>query len=349
MRSLVRTLVLGCLLAGTATAAEAPLPAILSAKAAHSQLLDVARAGTRLVAVGERGHIVVSDDEGASWRQVAAPTRALLTAVWFSGDRNGWAVGHDSTILRTADGGLSWTLQSHALFDQAAVDAELDAQLDSGSDQADVEGESRVASKAQRIGAPLMDVWFDAAGRHGFVVGAYGLLQESHDGGISWHDRSDSLGNADGWHINAIAATPRNPDALILVGEKGAAFRSTDGGNTFSRFAAPMESSLFGAIPVADATYAFGLQGRLYRIAGSWQPVASGVTFGLNDAAEMADHSIVVVGNAGIVVTVSPQGKAKVVRRTDRQAVLSVVPVKDGLVLVGEGGAKRARPDGSAP
>src|SRR6185295_6805846 len=76
--------------------------------AATSLLLDLARAGSRLVAVGERGHVMLSDDEGATWRQAkSVPTRDMLTAVFFADGEYGWAVGHDETILNTVDGGRS--------------------------------------------------------------------------------------------------------------------------------------------------------------------------------------------------------------------------------------------------
>lgn len=325
--------------------AAPPKPALMSKKAAQSLLVDVARAGGRLVAVGERGHIVLSDDEGKTWTQSASPTRVLLTAVFFADDKAGWAVGHDSTILHTADGGVTWALQHHAVFDEAAVNAELDAQMAAENAAGK---ETKRASKAQRVGAALLGIWFDAGGRHGIAIGAYGLMLETADGGTTWKDRSDALANADGWHLNAIASLPGSSQSLLIVGEKGIAFRSTDGGRTFTKVGTPAESSLFGVLGVRDGAWAFGLQGRLYRVMGSWQPVASGVTFGLNRAVELPDRSVVVVGNAGIVITVSG-GKATVMRRADRQAVLSAVPVKDGLVLVGEGGARRARPDGSAP
>ena len=44
--------------------------------ASTSLLLDVTRAGERLVAVGERGHIVISDDRGKTWTQAEVATRA---------------------------------------------------------------------------------------------------------------------------------------------------------------------------------------------------------------------------------------------------------------------------------
>src|SRR5438045_9105322 len=42
-------------------------PAASSALAARSLINGLARAGGRLVAVGQRGHVLVSDDEGRSW------------------------------------------------------------------------------------------------------------------------------------------------------------------------------------------------------------------------------------------------------------------------------------------
>ena len=71
----------------TATTAHAqwqdPLdtPAMSTLKAHKSLLLDVTNAGERLVAVGERGHIIFSNDEGRTWRQATTPVLTTLTAV----------------------------------------------------------------------------------------------------------------------------------------------------------------------------------------------------------------------------------------------------------------------------
>ena len=75
-------------------------------------ILDVAEIGDRLVAVGEFGHIIYSDDRGESWVQAQnVPTRNTITAITFLDDKTGFAVGHDATILKTEDGGESWTLK----------------------------------------------------------------------------------------------------------------------------------------------------------------------------------------------------------------------------------------------
>ena len=71
----------------------------------------MARAGERLVAVGERGRIILSDDNGVTWRQVHSPTSVTLTHVTFATPVDGWAVGGMGIVLHSADGGLSWTKQ----------------------------------------------------------------------------------------------------------------------------------------------------------------------------------------------------------------------------------------------
>jgi photosystem II stability/assembly factor-like uncharacterized protein len=115
-------------------------PAEIEPLAGSSLLLDLALAGQRLVAVGERGHVMLSDDQGATWRQAkSVPTRVLLTAVFFVDAEYGWAVGHDETILNTADGGETWT-------------------------------RTHFAPEAQQ---PLLDLWF-ANRVSGIAVGAYG-------------------------------------------------------------------------------------------------------------------------------------------------------------------------------
>ena len=127
-------------------------PAEIEPLAASSLLLDLAVAGTRLVAVGERGHVLLSDDQGATWRQAkSVPTRVMLTAVFFVDAQYGWAVGHDETILNTVDGGETWT-------------------------------RSHFAPEAQQ---PLLDLWF-ANRVSGIAVGAYGAYFTTNDGGRNW-------------------------------------------------------------------------------------------------------------------------------------------------------------------
>ena len=100
-----------CALAVSALPAQQAQPrdhAVIAPLAADSLLLDGTVVDGLAVVVGERGHILRSEDQGRSWRQAAVPTRATLTGVHFHDRQLGWAVGHDATILRTVDGGQSW-------------------------------------------------------------------------------------------------------------------------------------------------------------------------------------------------------------------------------------------------
>lgn len=289
-------------------------PAVASAKAAHTLLLDVAQAGQRLVAVGDRGHIVYSDDQGKTWAQGKVPVSAMLTAVHFPTPKLGWAVGHHGAILHSTDAGATWTLQR----------AERDA-------------------NSEKAGAPLLGVWFADAST-GYAVGAYGYFLVTHDGGATWADNAAAISNPDGWHLNAIRGMADGP--VFIVGEHGKLFRSVDNGATWSPLASPFDGSYFGVAPLAsDLVLIYGLQGRLFASTdqgGSWRQVQTGVSSGINAAARLENGKVVVGGNAGVLL-VAADNRLDLVPdlQSDRKSVTALLPVGgNGLVLVGEGGAK---------
>ena len=311
---------LGCalwsapVLAAAASASDV-VYSVESAKASKSLMLDVVHAGKRLVAVGDRGHILYSDDQGASWAQAKVPTRQLLTSVFFVDDQHGWAVGHDAQILASEDGGVTWTKQFE-----------------------DLKRES-----------PLLDVWFQDA-NSGFAVGAYGALLATSDGGKHWEDVSDRLDNEDQFHLNGIAAV--KDAGLFIVGEQGSMFRSADWGQTWEKLEGPYEGSLFGVIGTAQANtlLAYGLRGNLYRsidFGTTWEPVELQATrgtleFGLSGATLLDDGSIVIVGNGGSVVRSTDNGETfSVFNRPDRISVSAVTAAGNGnLILAGQGGVR---------
>ena len=314
------------MLSAPVLAAAAPASDVVysieSAKAAKSLMLDVVHAGKRLVAVGDRGHILYSDDQGATWTQAKVPTRALLTSVFFVDDKHGWAVGHDAQILASEDGGVTWTKQFE-----------------------DLKRES-----------PLLDVWFQDA-NSGFAVGAYGALMETTDGGKHWEDVSDRLDNEDQFHLNAIAAV--KDVGLFIVGEQGSMFRSADWGQTWEKLEGPYEGSLFGVIGTAQPStlLAYGLRGNLYRstdFGSNWEQVElkaerGDLEFGLSGATLLDDGSIVIVGNGGSVIRSNDDGETfKVVNRSDRISVSAVTAAGNGnLVLAGQGGVRVTSANGT--
>ena len=125
---------------------------------ASKSLLLAGTAKGVLTVVGERGHVLISKDNGESWTQVQIPTRTMLNGAYFHNDQLGWIVGHEETILRTTDGGKSWEIVNHY---------------------------------PEKEDAPLFDIHFKDA-ENGFAVGSYGTFLVTADGGQSW-DRQDFI------------------------------------------------------------------------------------------------------------------------------------------------------------
>ncbi|MBC9250125.1 hypothetical protein A9179_07550 [Pseudomonas alcaligenes] len=307
-----------------AAADAAPVYSIESPKAVSGLLLDIAHAGKRLVAVGDRGHILFSEDAGKNWVQARVPSRQLLTALYFVDDKHGWAVGHDAQILATEDGGANWTLQYEDLSREA----------------------------------PLLDVWFRDVNT-GYAVGAYGALLETTDGGKTWNDASDRLDNEDGFHLNGIAAV--KDAGLFVVGEQGSMFRSADWGQTWEKVKGPYEGSLFGAVGTASAKtlLVYGLRGNLFRstdFGNTWQQVklladSGPLEFGLANGTLLKDGTVTIVGHGGSVLTSKDAGRTfTVINRPDRASLAGATDDAGGnLILVGQGGVQIASPTGAEP
>ena len=82
------------------------VPAVQAGNATQATMLAAGWAGERVVAVGDHGVVLLSDDQGRQWRQArSVPLSTPLTGVSFVDARHGWAVGHWGAILSTADGG----------------------------------------------------------------------------------------------------------------------------------------------------------------------------------------------------------------------------------------------------
>ena len=94
-----------------AAAAKPGSTVVVDVRSDRIVLLDIARVGDRLVAVGERGFALVSDD-GKAWKGVQTPITRQLTGVAFKDDKVGVAVGHGGSFVRTDDGGSTTRLRS---------------------------------------------------------------------------------------------------------------------------------------------------------------------------------------------------------------------------------------------
>ena len=297
-----------CLLPFGAASAE---PAVQARLASKSLLLDGASVGARLVVVGARGHVLVSDDGGGNWKQARVPVRALLTAVHMHDKRVGWAVGHDAVILRTEDGGATWSVAHYA-------------------------------PKEER---PLLDVWFRDE-RVGFAVGAYGYFLSTEDGGRTWKPRTI---DKDDFHLNALV--PAGPGRLFIAGEAGAIYRSDDGGDTWRKLPSPYAGSWFSALALdANRLLLLGLRGTMFRSGDggeSWTRVRTSTKATLTGAILVKPDLLLVTGLEGALLVSRDGGRSvstdpKFKPLTSRLGISKALPLPDGRVLLlGEFGVKR--------
>jgi photosystem II stability/assembly factor-like uncharacterized protein len=276
-------------------------PAIAVKNIGRIVYTGVTRAGSRLVAVGEHGVIVLSDDGGRSWRQAPVPVNVTLTDVSFATNERGWATGHFGVILTTADGGETWTRQMDGLTASAVV---LDAAKTAAA--AAPEGDRAAAARLRRAtrwadagpSIPFLAL-FVADERTVVAFGAYGLVLRSSDGGTTWEDGGDKVDNIEGLHPYAVAAKGRE---VYVVGEAGLVLHSGDGGATFARIDGPEEVTFFGAAIDADgALVVAGLKGRVARRGhdGAWSAIETGTDASLTAIRPLRDDDLVIVGAAG--------------------------------------------------
>ncbi|MFN5994075.1 MAG: WD40/YVTN/BNR-like repeat-containing protein [Betaproteobacteria bacterium] len=336
-------LVGGALLAGATFAQINPtvMPAVGPlTKQTMSRLLltDVAREGNRIVAVGDRGYIVYSDNDGQSWQRAKTPSGlALLNSVCFSDANTVWAVGHDSVILKSTDQGKEWTQVYSSAKDQR----------------------------------PLMDVLFVDA-NHGFAVGAYGAFLETVDAGKTWtlrkaipvvakpkpstsarggrgagievEDDTDKSADEDK-HLNAVIKLGEGK--LFIAGEAGTMLLSNDNGKSWERVVSPYKGSYFGAIVANDGSVlVLGLRGNVFRSADpslrAWTPVASNTKASMMSATKLADGAIILSGLSGTLLMSRDNGQtfAPIESGTIKPLAAAVQGKGATLVVVGETGAR---------
>ncbi|HEY0922368.1 WD40/YVTN/BNR-like repeat-containing protein [Rheinheimera pacifica] len=308
-----------------------PQAAYQMPQASKALLTDLVKVnGQQLVAVGERGHILLSQD-GQSWTQAQVPVQSNLSSVYFINPQQGWAVGHDATILVTADGGVSWQLQHYS--------PETDK--------------------------PLFDIYF-ADAQKGIAVGAYGIFYRTDDGGNSWHkhfheellleEEREYLAelketDPESYQIETEALLPHfnrlyaDGNALYMIGEAGFAAKSINFGDSWQRLDAFYNGSLFDITGTPQmALLAVGLRGHAFISQDQgqhWQQITLNRNATLNSAFSDDNGAVYLVGNAGTLL-ISRDGAASFTdySQADGKAIINGLVWHNLLVLVTETGVR---------
>jgi photosystem II stability/assembly factor-like uncharacterized protein len=267
-------------------------------------LLDIAEVDGRLLAVGERGFMLVSTDAGRTWKGQPTAVSRTLTGVAFKDDKVGIGVGHGGTVERSEDGGTTWTV----------VTIE-----DAGNDS-------------------LLGVtWL--GDDHFVAYGAFGLYFDSKDAGRTW-TRVTVLNEDFDRHISQVLPVGQ---ALFLVAETGTLARSDDGGATWKALTSPYQGSFFGALAAGDdALLVFGMRGNLYRspdLGATWQRIELGTTTALNSGLRLADGRLLIVGNNGLLVQSRDDGQTFESHfAPPGKSFAAAVETHGRVILAGEGG-----------
>ena len=217
------------------------------------KFFDVAHAtGNVFVTVGYDGRILRSEDNGQNWQEITPrPVEWSLNQVSFVGDF-GWAVGHNGAIVHSRDAGKTWTAQqsntTKTLFAVSFVDnlhgwacGDESTWLSTANGGETWEVHRIDVSQVGLSGETSLAVpdiiyysvkFVDA--QEGWLVGEYGNIRHTSDGGKTWDSQHDSLleasGNKDVMTMGALFRVHFSDKTHgFAVGAAGAIIATEDG------------------------------------------------------------------------------------------------------------------------
>ncbi len=219
-------------------------------------------------AVSFLGAMLGSAPSEAVWRGVTSGTSNDLTAVHFVDANTGWAVGASGTILKTTDGGVTWTAQTSG------------------------------------VSTNIQDVKFSGASSStGIAVGSSGLILRTTDA-VTWQ----SMNNAGDTNSLFGLSWSVSTGVVWAVGQSGTVRKSIDSGSGWSdanpNGDIPAAQNLRSIFFVNSTTgIVVGDGGTLYRTVNggnSWVNISTGATQNLKDVFFVDSSTGFIVGDSGI-------------------------------------------------
>jgi photosystem II stability/assembly factor-like uncharacterized protein len=238
------TVLLGWFMNASLHRKEAPLPVKPLLLTPGSALYGVSFShGQEGWAVGRFGLIIHSDDGGKTWKKQTSGTMLALSSVSAADPRQVFAVGTGGTILATRDGGQHWEKQAsgtgqHLLEVQALTATEVYVVGGFGTMLTTMDGgrtwvqhslpwDKLIPDLIQQNGpvSPNLNSVFFVSKQSGWVVGEFGLILHTDDGGQTWNLKRYG---ADLPQLSAVAFS--DPLDGLVAGQNGTLLRTTDGG-----------------------------------------------------------------------------------------------------------------------
>ena len=268
-------------------------------------LLGIDRAGDALVGVGLHGMIKRSTDGGTTWQQVQSPVSTDLVQARFRDPMNGWIVGHDSVLLNTTDGGLTWSVQLDGRTVLARLKAYYGERAEQGVEGAaemlqEVEFSMNTSATPDVLASPFLDVMFNED-KVGYVIGAFGLILRSTDDGATWDPWIEQTDNTRRMHLYGL---DERDDVFYIVGEQGLLMRQDPQTQQFTTIETPYNGTYFGVRALPNVLLAYGLRGNLYASrddGGQWQQIDTGLNASLVSAVD-AGQQMIMVSQSGAMI-----------------------------------------------
>jgi photosystem II stability/assembly factor-like uncharacterized protein len=317
--------------------AELAQPAVMAPAAAFGLFNNIAAAGTRLVAVGERGRILLSADAGHSWRQAPVPVSSNLVTVRFATPSLGWAVGQMGVILKTQDAGESWGLVLNGFQAANLMLAEAKAAAPAKAAPDDGTGQTLLAAAQLLVSFGACNPFLSLvvlSPSHILAFGAFGLALESFDAGETWRGIGARVQNPQGLHIYGALQTG---NTLVAAGEGGLLLHGPAEG-ALTAVTSPYQGSLFGLVsPAADNVLAFGLQGTLLQSAdagATWRslpPVSANAAL----CGQVLQGGSIALGDASGNLLVSRNTGASFTAIPGTLPVTAMAQAPDGALILG--------------
>lgn len=351
------------------------LPAIQAPKAAKALSLNVTAQGNNVLMVGERGIVLkrdyaagdaaqgVKDNEGKVWTQAKVPVSVNLTGVEFVSNSLAFVVGHDGVVLKSTDAGASWTKVFDGIKANEQVVAAAKKKMDDMQSRFDAASPAEQdklnealeaatfafedAEAGARFGParPLLDVWFKDS-TTGWVVGSYGQIFETKDGGTTWTLIANRLDNPDFRHYNGLYGD--DTGLMLIAGEAGRVYISKDFGASWTRSDTGYNGHFYGTAVTRNeqgqsTVFAYGFGGNVYRLgpdATTWWQLKSpskesfvqGITLG---------KTVLFVDQKGRLVSTDETGTIlKMVSAAEGKPVTGMALVNNTLVLSGQNGPR---------
>ena len=320
------------------------LPAVKSDRATRARLFGITRTGDRLVAVGQRGFILYSDDWGGSWQQASVPVRSTLLTSYFINAQEGWAAGHDGVVLHSNDGGETWTKQLDG-YEAVEIGTEYYQSMlahDPENKTYQAMLDEMLFAAGQGADRPFFCVWFENE-RSGLVMGAYSMSMRTNDGGATWEP---ALLNQVDFSFRHMYDYEITPDKRYIVGEMGLVWIQDQPltGMRSARF--PYDGSIYTIVSNgAGELIVAGLRGNAFRSADqgeTWTAVNLPTSASVVDSIRLGDGRIVLATQAGELLLSNDDGQS-----FDNLATAPLFPVsaiEEGrpgeVVVVGLGGVR---------